>query len=144
MRRTADVQTVADLTGEVFVAAFVAWSDASPAAGRDPGRPDGPFGIARNQPAHYTVAANRCQNAHRRKLAMERVVVDDDTAEQFVWLELTPPASVSELADSARHVARQPDRRDPTARTLTSCRTATSPDDSAAPKEPLVCASRAA
>lgn len=83
MRRTADAQTAADLTGEVFAAAFVArrrFTSRGPGSGRA-----WLFGIARNQLAHYA-RRQQVSERHRRKLAMERVVVDDDTAEQFARL----------------------------------------------------------
>jgi RNA polymerase sigma-70 factor (ECF subfamily) len=80
MRRTADAQAAADLTGEVFAAAFVGrrrFTDRGPGSGRA-----WLFGIARNQLAHYS-RRQQVSDRHRRKLAMERVVVDEDTADHF-------------------------------------------------------------
>ena len=83
MRRTADAQTAADLTGEVFAAAFVARRRFTP---RGPGTGRAwLFGIARKQLANYA-RRQHVSERHRRKLAMERTLVDDDTAERFAHL----------------------------------------------------------
>lgn len=83
MRRTADAQVSADLTGEVFAAAFVARRRFAP---RGPGSAQAwLFGIARHHLSHY-VRREVVSDRHRRRLAMERTVVDADTAERFVAL----------------------------------------------------------
>ncbi len=83
MRRTADAQTAADLTAEVFASAFVARRRFTP---RGPGSARAwLFGIARKQLANYT-RRQQVSERHRRKLAMQRTLVDDDTAEHFARL----------------------------------------------------------
>jgi RNA polymerase sigma factor (sigma-70 family) len=80
MRRTADAQAAADLAAEVFAAAFVArrrFRSHGPGSGRG-----WLFGIARNQLANYA-RRQRVSDRYRRKLAMERTVVDDDAALAF-------------------------------------------------------------
>ena len=87
VRRTADAQVAADLTGETFAAAFVA---------RQKFRAQGPgsarawlFGIARRVLGHY-LRRQSVSDRYRRKLGMTSIVVDDANA-----------LRVEELADLA-------------------------------------------
>ena len=87
VRRTADAQVAADLTGETFAAAFVA---------RRKFRSEGPgsarawlFGIARRVLGHY-LRRQEVSDRYRRKLGMTSIVVDDASA-----------LRVEELADLA-------------------------------------------
>lgn len=87
VRRTADAQVAADLTGETFAAAFVA---------RRKFRSQGPgsarawlYGIARRVLGHY-LRRQGVSDRYRRKLGMTTIVVDDTAA-----------VRVEELADLA-------------------------------------------
>ena len=77
VRRTADAQAAADLTAEVFAAAFVA---------RRRFRSQGAgsarawlYGIARRQLGRYA-RRSRVSDRYRKKLGMERTIVDDDAS----------------------------------------------------------------
>jgi RNA polymerase sigma-70 factor (ECF subfamily) len=95
VRRTADAQVAADLTAEVFAAAFVARRRfRSMGSGSARGWL---FGIARNQLGRYA-RRERVTERYRRKLGMERMVLSDDGAHRIEEL-----AELADLRIALRH-----------------------------------------
>ena len=94
VRRTADAQLAADLTAETFAAAFVgrrrfqSFGDGSARSWL--------FGIGRHQLARYA-RRQRVSERYRRKLGVERTVVDD---EALVRIEAL--ADIASLRDALR------------------------------------------
>jgi RNA polymerase sigma factor (sigma-70 family) len=94
VRRTADAQLAADLTSETFAAAFVARRRFH-STGEGSAR-SWLFGIARNQLAQYA-RRRRVSSRYRRKLGVERTVVDDGAMERIEAL-----ADLADLRDLIR------------------------------------------
>jgi RNA polymerase sigma-70 factor (ECF subfamily) len=94
VRRTADAQLAADLTSETFAEAFVARRRFQ-SAGEGSAR-SWLFGIARHQLGQYA-RRRRVSSRYRRKLGVERTVVDDDAVERIEAL-----ADLTDLRDLLR------------------------------------------